>query len=502
MTRFERPDLLDVYARVSRIGDDRQRPVEGQVKDCVALVRARGAEVGEVHDKDRGRSAWNPRVKRPSWDRLMERLESAERVTGGVIVWDLARFSRRPIEGERLITAAERGLLVLDSEGEYDLTSASGKKAFRDQMSTAAYESDRLSSRVKRGKKLAAVRGESPVSTRPFGFEPDAVTIREAEAAVIRDLVERLLAGESQNDMIRDLNERGITTSTGGQWGRTGLRDVLTRPRNAGLVEHLGEIVGRLQNAAGEPCQPIVPEETYQRVSALFASRRPGRPPSAAYLCSGVVACGACGHGLTGHLRPATGSRPDGEPRRFYRCQPRAHDGGCGRIRVDQLELDGHIRRLVVKILGNPQHAAAVEAAARAARDAQERLDAELSECDQLIAFLDGRLARREITQERYGRMVAPIEAQAAELRARVDALRVEEPGEASADEVAASREEWDQRWDEAVAAERRRMIRRALRGRRLLVMPADPAGPRAFDPDRIVIDPPDALLGPARTGR
>jgi site-specific DNA recombinase len=104
----------------------------------------------------------------------MARLEAG--ATDGVIVFDLARFSRRPIEGERLITAAERGLIVLDSEGEYDLTGASGKKQFRDHMSAAAYESDRLSTRFKRGKKLKAMAGESNHSGRPFGFESDGAT--------------------------------------------------------------------------------------------------------------------------------------------------------------------------------------------------------------------------------------------------------------------------------------------------------------------------------------
>jgi hypothetical protein len=53
---------------------------------------------------------------------------------------------------------------------------------------------------------------------------------------------------------------------------------------------------------------------------------------------------------------------------------------------------------------------------------------------------------------------------------------------------VAASLAEWRTRWDEAETPERRSMIRRALRGRKLLVMPADPAAPRRFDPRRIVM--------------
>jgi site-specific DNA recombinase len=48
--------VLDVYARVSRLGDDRQRSTGGQVEDCQARIEERGAQVGEVHI-DSGRSA-------------------------------------------------------------------------------------------------------------------------------------------------------------------------------------------------------------------------------------------------------------------------------------------------------------------------------------------------------------------------------------------------------------------------------------------------------------
>ena len=83
-------DEIDIYARVSRLVDDRQRSVQGQVEDCTVRVLDLGREIGQVHI-DSGRSAWNPKVKRPGWDRLMRRLEAGE--TGGVIVFDLARFS-------------------------------------------------------------------------------------------------------------------------------------------------------------------------------------------------------------------------------------------------------------------------------------------------------------------------------------------------------------------------------------------------------------------------
>ena len=74
-------DEIDIYARVSRLMDQRQRSTEGQVADCRLRVLDLGRRAGETHI-DAGRSAWNPKVKRPGWDRLMERLEAGDAYEG------------------------------------------------------------------------------------------------------------------------------------------------------------------------------------------------------------------------------------------------------------------------------------------------------------------------------------------------------------------------------------------------------------------------------------
>lgn len=475
-----RPDsVIDVYARVSRLGDERMRSTEGQAADCRRRVEGAGAQVGEVFI-DPGKSAWNPRVKRLRWHELMERLESG--ASDGVCVFDLARFSRRPIEGERLIAAAERGLIVWDSEGEYDLTSASGKKAFRDQMTSAAYESDRTSTRVKRGKRLKAARGESNHSSRPWGFEPDGYTPREPEATELRAMVARFLAGESQDDIILDLNARGVSTSYGRLWNRAGLRQVLTRPRNAGLAEYQGEILGTL------PGKPLIERADWDRVVAMFAARRRGRPESDAYQSSGVIVCGLCGKSLTGRPMRHMARYPDGGVRRQYWCQPRAVDSGCGRITVDQRGADETVREMALAILADPRHVATVEAAARAVRQQRRDLEIELAECERIAEELAGRLGRREISLARHDAAVRPLDQQIVALRAQLDQIGEAPAGPVTDESRAASREEWEERWDAATVPGRRGLIRQALRGRRLLVMPATPGSPRVFDPSRLQI--------------
>jgi glycine/D-amino acid oxidase-like deaminating enzyme/DNA invertase Pin-like site-specific DNA recombinase len=454
---------IDIYARRSRKGDRQQRSTSGQVQACRSTLAERDLPAGEMHVDD-GRSAWNPRVHRPGWDALMARLESG--ASGGVIVFDLERFSRQPIEGERLIQAADRGLVVLDSDAEFDLTTASGKKSFRDAMSAAAYYSDRLSDRVRRGKRLKAVSGEphGRVSAErgPFGFMPDGITPHSEEAGVLREITARFLAGETQDALIADLNGRGIVTATGGKWTRRSLHDVLVRPLNAGLVVHRGEIVAAL------PGEPVITRDDHERVIAMYAARRPGRPASGAYLCSGSVVCGLCGKPLGGrprsHLRPY----PDGEVRREYWCT-RTGYGGCGHVSVDQRALDDAARELAIEILADVRHAAQVEAAVTRARNEAARLDKDIAELEELALTLGDRLGRGEITLERYDAITAPLDKRLVGLRAR-------RAGIGTAGSIpAVPAEVWRQRWDDADPSERRELLRAALRGRKIVIGRAGP---------------------------
>jgi hypothetical protein len=132
---------IDIYARVSRLRDADKTTTTAQVSECRSVLGERGLPTGKVHVDD-GKSAWNPDVHRPGWEALMGRLESGQ--AGGMIVYDMERFTRQMEEGMRLMKLAERGLLVLDSDAEFDLTTATGKKNFWEAIVAANYYSNRL----------------------------------------------------------------------------------------------------------------------------------------------------------------------------------------------------------------------------------------------------------------------------------------------------------------------------------------------------------------------
>ena len=98
----------------------------------------------------------------------------------------MTRFSRKPIEGERLIEAAARGARVWSYPGEYDLTTADGRAAFRDAVNKAAAESDKPSERAKWGKHRRA-EGARPWRGRGYAIvgrrHPDSA--RDDQAGIL-----------------------------------------------------------------------------------------------------------------------------------------------------------------------------------------------------------------------------------------------------------------------------------------------------------------------------
>ncbi len=465
---------VDIYARVSELKRDQKRepPTEGQV----AVSRVRLAELSLPEGKvlvDLDRSAWDPNVKREAWDELMDRLECG--VSGGVIVFDLERFSRQPKDGERMIELAASGLLVLDSESEYDLRTPNGKKAFRDAINAAAYYSDRLSTRTTRGKKLKAMSGEPNGSSRPFGFETDLVTIRQDEAGILGELTRRFLAGESQDALVDDLNARSIRTSQGKPWTQTSLRQFLTRERNCGRIIHTDSATGVTSVVGRLPGKPIITEEDFDRVCAIYAARRRERPISPVYLCSGIAVCELPDCGKPLHGRPMKHMKPydDGSVRRQYWCGPYS-SGGCGRVMIDQRGLDEVAEALVIEILADPRHADAIEVVARAVESEAAQLDLAIAEAESVAEALADRLGRGDMTLSRYDIAIRPLDERIAKLKAERAALGGPSPQRPST----ASREHWQRRWAVADQKEKRELLRMALRGRRLIVAPAGRGSP------------------------
>ena len=445
--------MIDIYARVSRLRDKDQTTTASQVASCHAVLAERGLEPGQVHIDD-GKSAWNLDVIRPGWNALMERIESGE--AGGVIVYDLERFARQLKDGERLVTAAERGLVVLDSEGSYDLRKPGDKKNFRNAIVSAEYYSDLLRVKTRRGKAAKANEGKVD-RRRSFGFEADGVTVREDEAAIIRDHAARLIAGETQDSLIRELNGRG-TGIRGARWGYTTYRQIMTRPRNIGLIQHNGRIVEGVRL----PGEPILDQLAHDRIVALYASRKRGRQPSGRYVLTGVASCGECGAALSGRPVTRTG-------RKHYWCKPTGH------VSVDAERLEEWAGDFAVRALSDQDQIDAIERASAEREAKRQALLVETASIETTLTEIGGRLGRREITLARHDAICEPLEARQREIREELASLALREPEVVPPGlrRLPASETAWVDlldRWDSGSSGEKRAMVLRALNGRTMVV--------------------------------
>jgi hypothetical protein len=105
-----------------------------------------------------------------------------------------------------------------------------------------------------------------------------------------------MFAGRSIGELTRELNERGQAGEraalpvSGKLWSRQVLPVMLTRPALAGLLYHKGEEYGVIKGI-----EPIVAREEWERMKALVAARKTGKPPAPRHPLSGEIMCGRCG---------------------------------------------------------------------------------------------------------------------------------------------------------------------------------------------------------------
>lgn len=491
-----RRPVLDSYARLSRNVSGELEKVEDQHADNAGVVERLGGVLGETLTDD-DLSAWKPSVRRPDWERLLARLASGE--SDGAVVWHVDRLMRLPRDLERLLEFSDRGQILGCAHGQWDLSDPNDRFVLRVEVAHACRSSDDASRRIRRRLTTLRSNGVPHAGARSFGFAGkvrsprrtgEARRERGERAEVPAEVVQRervaiaqgtdaVLAGVAFATIAKEWNEAGLRTASGGRWTAVLVRQVLTRPRNAGLVEHHGQIVGRM------PGEPIVDPADFERLRALVAGRRRGRPAGQRYTASGVLRCGLCGHGVTG--RPHSGTYPDGTPRRQYHCNKGG--GGCGRVAADMRAVDRELREFVARRLSDPRHAAAVAAVRAQVADRLTMVTTEIADCEAIAEALADRLGRREITLAAFDKANEPLAADLARLRAEHDTLTGDKPaGPIKVQDAATVRA----RWDDAEPPERRAMLTSALGPIRLVLDPA-PQRRRVFDPARIRVTDPKA---------
>jgi len=452
-----------IYARISKDRYGTGQTVARQVAECRAYAETHGHAVAEVY-VDNDISAYR-RKPRPDYRRMCEDLKAGTR--DGVITFHLDRLHRNMIELEEFINLIEATSADVRtvSGGDYDLSTSDGRAMARVVATFARKESEDKSRRIKSQKREQAQQGRrNPPGNRGYGYSKDHTQIVPAEAAIIREAAERILAGEALRSLCNDLNERGVLTAKGATWSMTSMKRILTAGRVSGQVEHLGEIVTQ-----GDWPAILTPAQTTRLRTVLRdPARRTYRSPRT-YPLSGLVRCGLCGSRM--------GARPNANRSRRYACNNQPGNQSCGHMSTLAEPLESFIIAAVIFRLDTPDLERHMVAAAQDTDALQSQLDDDRAQLESLAALY----GNREIGVAEWLAARKPIETRMADARRQMGRLTQSAALDGYVGNASVLRARWA-----TFSVPRQHAIIGALVDH-VTVHPAVKGRPR-FDPDRIEV--------------
>lgn len=412
-----------------RISDDPHETFAGvgrQEQDCRALAERNGWTVTEVIVEN-DTSAYKTKLVRdpqglprrvtirPEFERALGLLNGGQ--ADALIVYAQDRLARQPHDLERVIDlATSRGVLVTSYTGGLDLTHPPGITQARIQAAIAWQSSADTARRVSRAARAQAEAGQFRTGGfRPYGYTR-AGEVDEAEAAIVREMVDRLLLGDATRAIAADLTARGVPAPRAERWSPQGVRAVVLKPTIAGLRHYKGAVVADGQWPA------IVEVDRWKLACAVLAGRKRSTDRSTArHLLSGIVRCGVCERPMYVGKHGKAGSRQEA-----YRCLT----PGCYATSRNKEWLEEHVTRVVEGMLRQDSIARARrrQGGERPARAMTELL-AQRERRQQLLrdAAVDLSVADLRTVIQAVDERIAELEAQVAEVGPVVDLPRAKD---------------------------------------------------------------------------
>lgn len=472
-----------IYVRISDDPELTRLGVQRQEADARALVDRRGWEVAGVYEDD-DVSAYSGR-QRPAYRRLLDDVRAG--AVQAVVAWHPDRLHRAPRELEEFIDVIEASGCRVETvqAGELDLATPSGRAVARTLGAWARYESEHKSDRLRRKHLELAQNGhDSGGGCRPFGYERDRRTVRDDEAAMLRDAAGRVLAGEALRSIARDWNGRGLHTTTGAQWSVFTLRRMLISARISGRrerqrIDGQRRALGTIVAAADWP--GIIDADTSDQLRRLLTdgARRMNGNATKYLLTGGIARCGVCGAALVARPKQEVRFEADADgvkhrivtASRSLVCVSGPGFHGCGAIRIQNDPLDELVTEAVFQAVDAGALRAVMEQSSEDRTSSEELLAVETKLAELAADWAADRVTRGEWEAARGGLL-----ARQAALRRRVEASRRSHGLDGLSDPL---RDAWPQ-----LPLHRQRAVIAAL----VDAVTIGPAvrGRNRFDPDRV----------------
>ncbi|WP_069763410.1 recombinase family protein [Streptomyces sp. LUP47B] len=339
--------LVDAYLRRSAKKED-LATLRGHVRDLVRWAQAEGLQIRHIWFEQL--SASKTYVRRREFEKATHAVMAGKSKT--LAVWKTDRFDRRGMGAVgRMLDEFDRRRARLVSVSEGLDSSKGGRVVFAILSERAREEAKDMAQRVKSGHDSHKAEGRRGTGRPPFGLcsppgsgkvEPDP-----GEYETARRVADLLLDRKSTKETAHQLNEEGRRTRSGATWSPTAVSKLAQSPLFAGMVpvrrrrtDECGNPLGSWEGY-GEPLYSetggivscgtgVVTTDEWFRIKALIAERTDARwamgRPEGKYLGTGIYRCGRMRDKTdSGMLEPCGG--PMSQRGGRYRCEVRQTRG-------------------------------------------------------------------------------------------------------------------------------------------------------------------------------
>jgi site-specific DNA recombinase len=399
-----------IYARISREDEGNVDNTDIQVDECLEFIAQQGWVYVDKYVDD-NRSAYSGR-RRKHYDRLIADIQ-ADKIEI-IVCTEMTRLNRRLWMSVDLFRMAEttplRKIATTDGGGP-DLSTKLGIHNAVDLAMEAEKESMRTSTRMKRKHRDLASKGKANGGFRPFGHQRTGrglLTVFESEAMIVREIVRRLLDGESGRSVLHDLRRRGIKTTTGKDFHASDLVRIIESPRLCGLRTHLGTL------HESDYIEPIISRSDWEQLQLVWGARAANRGvQSRRYLLSGIVVCGHCDTPMVGRKWHDTRR---GVVYNRYICpkdESYHHRPGCGKVFRNADPIDTLVTEAVLYRLDSPEFLAALGTQTNEAelQDLLNERQAKIAKRDSLYSDYLADVISRELWLRGQGELEDMIDA-------------------------------------------------------------------------------------------
>jgi len=350
-----------IYARISEAKDNVDK-VANQVDELRKFAIKNKYDVVEVF-RDNDISAYKGKEVRPGFLALLDGLGKSK--FDVVLATEISRLTRgSALENQKLLVMCSKSDAVIETlnSGTYDPQKSVDKAMLSFLDIFSGLESDIRIERQRARNRADLAAGMPTKGLRPFGWEPDRITIRESEARHVRDGFRMVLEdGKSSWAIAQHWNNLGIRTQAmetprlnsrsgiretpSGVWTTTAVSQILLRARNAGILMSKGAEMPRSQ------IQAIVSRVDFEDMKKRLTSSKmiPGPKPS--YLLGGLLEC-PCGEAM--YATSSNSSKKGKKTFRYkiYRCRLYGFDKKSKHVSIHRHIVDDYVSEVIVADIG------------------------------------------------------------------------------------------------------------------------------------------------------